>query len=291
MDWDASAVPREACAFTLLMSVYAGDDEAFVRSAYESATRDQVLPPTHVVIVQDGPVDDGVGRWLDQVSADPQVTVVRQEENSGLATALNVGLAHVGTDIVARADADDICLPERFALQIPLISSGLDLVGSAIAEFTDDPERPEVVRPVKTTQAEIERQARLESPFHHPTVVFRKRAVDRAGGYPELKQMEDYLLWATMLMDGAKVANLPQVLVHYRVGAGAFKRRGGPVLASSEAQLQKRFRAMGFTTRWQYVRNRIVRGPLYRHLPAPLRRFFYHVRERRKLTDVGTGHG
>ena len=268
--------------FTLLMAVYAGDDEAFVRPAYDSVTRDQQLPPTHVVIVRDGPVSDGVGHWLEEVSGDPKVEVVALENNVGLAAALNTGLSHVTTDIVARADADDISLPERFALQIPLIASGYDVVGSAIAEFTDDPKHPEVVRPVMTTQAEIERQARLECPFHHPTVVFRTSAVEAAGGYPHLRQMEDYPLWAAMLMNGAKVTNLPQVLVHYRVGAGAFARRGGKVLARSEAQLQKQFLSMGFTNRWQYLRNRIVRGPLYRHLPAGIRRFAYHLRERNK---------
>ena len=268
--------------FTLLMAVYAGDDETFVRPAYDSVTRGQELPPTHIVIVRDGPVTPGVVRWLEEVSADPKVEVVALERNAGLAAALNTGLEHVTTDIVARADADDISLPERFALQIPLISSGYDLVGSAIAEFTDDPKHPEVVRPVATTQAEIERQARLECPFHHPTVVFRKSAVEAAGEYPGLKQMEDYPLWAAMLMNGAKTANLPQVLVHYRVGAGAFARRGGKTLAASEAQLQRQFLAMGFTTKWQYVRNRILRGPLYRHLPAGLRRIAYHLYERSK---------
>jgi len=276
--------------FTLLMAVYAQDNEAFVRPAYASATSEQELPPTRVVIVQDGPVNEGVAHWLEEVSADPKVTVVRLEKNMGLAAALNIGLTHVATDIVARADSDDICLPERFARQIPLMSSGCDIVGSAIAEFTTDPDHPDVIRHVKTTQAEIERQARLECPFHHPSVVFRKSAVLRAGGYPELKQMEDYPLWARMLMNGARVANLSEVLVYYRVGAGAFHRRGGTTLARSEARLQKEFLAMGFTTRWQYLRNRIVRGPLYRHLPPSLRRFAYHLYERRKLVTPGNDH-
>lgn len=262
--------------FTLLMAVYAGDDETFVRSAYFSATQAQDLAPTSVVVVQDGPVNDGLTAWLKEMSADPKVTVVRLETNSGLAAALNVGLAHAPTDIVARADADDICLPQRFAVQIPLIEAGLDLVGSAIAEFTTNPDRPEWIRSVATTQAEIERQARQFSPFHHPSVVFRKQAVLRVGGYPELQQMEDYLLWARMIMGGAKLGNVSEILVRYRVGAGAFKRRGGAILARSEAELQREFLAMGFTTRWQYVRNRILRGGIYRYLPARVRRLAYH---------------
>ena len=263
--------------FTLLMPVYAGDNAAFVRTAYGSATTQQTLPPTRVMIVRDGPVGAELEAWLGEVEADPSVTVVRLERNSGLAAALNAGLEKVTTEIVARADADDICLPERFARQVPLIAGGLDIVGAAIAEFTDDPGHPGPVRGVKTTQAEIERQARLTSPFHHPTVVFRTNAVRAVGGYPELRQIEDYLLWARLLMHGARVGNVGDVLVLYRVGAGAFARRGGRTLARSEAALQREFRAMGFTTRGQWLRNRIMRGPLYRYQPAWLRRPLYHL--------------
>ena len=263
--------------FTLLMAVYAQDEDAFVRAAYLSATRDQELPPTHGVVVQDGPVSPAVAAWLDEITEDPRTTVVRLPRNLGLAAALNAGLTHVRTDIVARADADDICLPQRFATQVPMIAAGLDLVGSAIAELSDDPHAPQRLRRVRTTQAEIEQQARLESPFHHPSVVFRKSAVLRAGGYPSGTRMEDYLLWVNMLMSGAKVANCDQVLVLYRTNAGAFARRGGAAMARSEADLQRYLRLIGFTTRWQYLRNRVVRGPLYRYLPSSLRRVAYRL--------------
>jgi glycosyltransferase involved in cell wall biosynthesis len=278
--------------FAVLMAVYAGDELAQVRAAYHSATRAQLRPPDQVVIVQDGPVPDGIAAWLGQVGAEPGVTVVRLKHNAGLATALNVGLRHVTCPIVARCDADDICLPQRFAVQVPMIESGLDLVGSAIAEFGSDPNRPGRIRSVKTTQRDIERQARFECPFHHPSVVFRKQAVLDVGGYPVLKNMEDYLLWATLLMNGARVANTNQVLVHYRVGAGAYRRRGGAQLARSEARLQKTLRARGFTTGWQYLRNRIVRGPIYRRMPTPGRRLAYRLWQRVKTrVPHREGHG
>ncbi|MDR2974173.1 MAG: glycosyltransferase [Propionibacteriaceae bacterium] len=268
--------------FTLLMAVYANDNESFVRTAYDSVTVEQTLAPTKVVIVRDGPVVPGVAQWLDETEQDPRVTVIRFDHNQGLATALNTGLAQIDTEIVARADADDISLPDRFASQLPLIEAGYDIVGAAIAEFTDDPGTLVATRPVPTTQTAIERDARLETPFHHPTVVFRRSAVLAAGGYPNLPRMEDYPLWAAMLMNGARVANIDRVLVRYRVGAGAFDRRGGRALAKAEADVQRRFLAMGFTTRCQYLRNRLLRGPLYRYMPTRLRRFLYHAWEARK---------
>ena len=259
------------------MAVYAQDDERYVRSAFLSATTAQELAPTQMVVVQDGPVTDGVSAWLAEIEQDPRTTVVRIPTNMGLAAALNLGLTYVTTDIVARADADDICLPQRFARQIPVIESGFDLVGSAMAEFHTDPDHPDAMRPVKTSRAAILHHARLGSPFHHPTVVFRKQAVLKAGGYPILRQMEDYLLWAKMIMNGANVTNINEVLVCYRTGDGAFHRRGGGKLARSEAQLQREFLSMGFITPTQWVRNRLLRGPLYRYLPALVRRFGYHL--------------
>ena len=55
------------------------------------------------------------------------------------------------------------------------------------------------------------------------------------GGYTDFALMEDYLLWAKMIVAGARVANVAEPLVRYRVGAGAYARRGG--LAQLRAEL------------------------------------------------------
>jgi len=263
--------------FTLLMPVYHGDSAGFVREAYRSATTGQELPPTHVVIVVDGPVGKDLDRWVDEVAEDDAVSVIRLPQQNGLANALNVGLKHVTTALVARADADDISVPRRFAVQIPMLEGGLDVVGSAIAEFDDDPDKVLAIRTVDTTPETMAARARLSCPLYHPSVAFRRDAVLREGGYPSLPRMEDYLLWARMIMHGAKLGNSPEVLVHYRVGSGAYARRGGREMARSEARLQRQFLAMGFVTRRQYLRNRLVRGGFYRSMPAGLRQFAYRI--------------
>jgi len=88
--------------------------------------------------------------------------------------------------------------------------------------------------------------------------------------------MEDYLLFARMLEAGARPANLAEPLVCYRVGAGAYARRGGRELLRSELAVQRRFRALGITTRGQYLRNVAVRGG-YRLVPESLRRRAYRA--------------
>jgi len=263
--------------FTLLMPVYHGDKAEFARAAYHSATVDQELPPPHVVIVVDGPVGKDLDAWVDEVSEDEAVSVVRLPQQTGLANALNVGLKHVTTPLVVRADADDVSMPRRFAVQIPMLEGGLDVVGSAIAEFDNDPDKVLAIRTVYTTPEVIASRARLSCPLFHPSVAFRRESVLREGGYPSLPHMEDYLLWARMIMHGAKLGNSPEVLVHYRVGSGAYARRGGRGMARSEARLQRQFLLMGFVTRWQYLRNRLVRGGFYRSMPVGFRQFAYRL--------------
>jgi hypothetical protein len=107
-------------------------------------------------------------------------------------------------------------------------------------------------------------------------VVYRRSAVQAAGGYTHLALMEDYLLFARMVEAGARPGNLAEPLVHYRVGAGAYARRGGRQLLRSELALQRRFRELGLTTRTEYVRNVAVRGG-YRLVPETLRRAAYRA--------------
>jgi len=100
--------------------------------------------------------------------------------------------------------------------------------------------------------------------------------VRAVGGYTDFALMEDYLLWAKMLVAGARVANVAEPLVRYRVGAGAYARRGGKAQLKAELALQWRFRRIRFTTRRQFLRNVVVRGG-YRLVPERIRRVAYRA--------------
>ncbi len=167
-------------------------------------------------------------------------------------------------------------MPDRFARQLEAVGTGLDIVGTGMFEFADDEDDVLAQRTPPIGQAAIERYARFHDPFNHPTVVYRKAAVQRAGGYVAVGLMEDYWLFARMLAAGARVGNLPEPLVKYRVGSGAYRRRGGIAQLRAEFRLQRLFRRIGFTTRGQCLRNLLVRGG-YRLLPEAVRRTAYRV--------------
>lgn len=262
--------------FSVLLPVYDGDEVKFFVRAFESVTREQELPPTEVVVVRDGPVRPELQLAIDQMVQASQVPVqlVELPVNTGLANALNMGLEKAKYEVIARADADDISLPRRFKEQLPLIASGVELLGSAIIEFESDEQETGIIRAHPVGHEDIGKAARFYSPFNHPTVMFTKSAVQRVGGYQHLDLMEDYLLFARMVHAGTSTANLAEGLVLYRVGAGAYKRRGGMRLLKSELKLQSTLHREGFTSKTQYMRNLLIRG-VYRMVPQSVRRIGY----------------
>jgi len=266
----------ERLAFSLLLPVYGGDRPDFLRTAFASSVTEQTRRPADVVLVQDGPVPAPLAAAVAELAetSPVPVTVVELESNRGLGPALDAGLAACQHDVVARMDADDVSVARRFEVQLPLVEQGADIVGSALMEFVDDTDHVVLTRIPPLDPAWIRSAARFRDPFNHPTVVYRRSVVQAVGGYQELPLMEDYLLFARMLAHGAEPANVAEPLVYYRVGAGAYARRGGRALLQSELALQRRFLELGITTRPQYWRNVVIRGG-YRLVPEPVRRVAY----------------
>jgi glycosyltransferase involved in cell wall biosynthesis len=272
----------------LLLPTYHADDPDHLRRAFASAVDEQVRKPAEVVLVRDGVVPPRLQSLIDELAAGSPVPirVIALDSNIGLGHALDAGLSACSHEVVARMDADDVSMPERFAVQIPLLEEGYDLVGSALLEFAEHEDEIVGRRIPPLGQDEICTWSRFHDPFNHPTVVYRRSMVQAVGGYQDLPLMEDYWLFARMIEAGARVANVAEPLVKYRVGAGAYARRGGWRLLRSEIELQRQFRSSGFTTRSQYLRNLAVRGG-YRLVPESLRRLAY----RRVIAPRGARDG
>ena len=110
----------------------------------------------------------------------------------------------------------------------------------------------------------------------HPSVVFRRSVVQSVGAYPDLPGMEDYLLFARLAAAGISMTNSADVLVSYRVGRGAYRRRGGWAMVKTEVRMQRELRNLGLVGLPGLVRNLSVRG-CYRLLPTSARRWGYAV--------------
>ena len=106
-----------AHSFTVLMSVYVGDDARLFQMAIKSVF-DQSIKPDRFIIVCDGPLSLELECILNKTQKHHSfpVKILRLAENRGLANALNEGLKIVDTEWVARADADDVNRPNRFQI-------------------------------------------------------------------------------------------------------------------------------------------------------------------------------
>ena len=270
--------PERAEPFAVLMPLWGKDRAERVEQAVVSATEGQQLRPDLLILTVDGPLTPELEELVKRVEAGAHgpATVLRHSAHRGVAAALQDGLESSPYELVARADADDLCRPERFALQIPRMQAeGLDLLGGAMREFSDriaPGEGPLRTRPL--THAEITAYLPRHSPFHHPTMVLRRSTVLAVGGYRDLPLLEDYWLWERMMLGGARMANLPDVLVDYRVDEHLFARRGGWRLFASDLRLQRRFVMDRVTTPTGFLRNVGERG-VYRLAPGWARRLAY----------------
>jgi GT2 family glycosyltransferase len=254
------------------MPVYRGDTAAQVEAAFASVV-EQSLPPAQVVLVRDGPVPVRLGALLERLSRGG-ADLVPLPRNVGLAAALNAGLAACRWEVVARQDADDLSRPGRFERTVPLVAGGaFDLVGGALQEFRKAPgDLGAAVRAYPADPAALARLARVMNPLAHPAVVFRRSAVEAAGGYRPFHHLEDYDLWARLLQAGARAANVPDVLVDYRVSEEAYRRRGGWKTLRAEWALQREFLRSGFTSPPVWARNLLLRGG-FEVAPVALRRW------------------
>ena len=180
--------------FSVLMSLYIKEKPEYFKACMDSILS-QTVRPDQIVIVKDGPITAELEQMLEQYTLqDPSLyTLVPLETNRGLGLALAEGVLHCRNELIARMDTDDICRPDRFEVQLSEFEQDpmLDVCGSHIVEFEDDPSRIVTQRRVPLTDAEIKAYQKRRDGVNHVTVMFRKSKVLAAGNYQSCLLMED----------------------------------------------------------------------------------------------------
>ncbi|MBS1935207.1 MAG: glycosyltransferase, partial [Bacteroidetes bacterium] len=144
--------------------------------------------------------------------------------NLGVAAALNTGLRAANTEIIARFDADDICMPDRLEKQFVFLQNNPDyiLTGCEAEYIMENGEHLFNFSCANYTDEKIKKEINRHCPFIHSGVMFRKKAVLDAGGYSlHAYGFEDHFLWATLIKKG-KCCNLPYPLIKVRFNANSF---------------------------------------------------------------------
>lgn len=185
----------------------------------------QSLAELELVAVDDGSTDDTATILAARRALDPRVRVVAGA-GAGLARALNLGIAAARAGLIARMDADDVALPERLARQAAYLDAhpAVAAVGAQTRLLLDDGpgsrRRPGRISELPTEPSAVRAMLPRACPLAHPTTMFRRSEAVAAGGYrPQLSPAaEDYDLWLR-LAERHELANLPDVLLLYRLHA------------------------------------------------------------------------
>ena len=262
--------------FSVLIAVYAKETSDHLAQSLESIFH-QELPPDEVVLVEDGPLTtelDAVVSCFKEVHK--ELHIVKLPQNQGLGLALREGLAHCQYDIVARMDSDDISKPQRFNSEMAWLEAHpeTDIVGCWTDEFADESGEVISTRRLPEDHEALLRFSRYRNPMNHPTVMFRKAAVERAGSYRHRELFEDYDLWVRMLQQGARFHNLQESLLMFRLSPQLYSRRGGRHYIHQEVVFQRWMYEVGHINGVRFIANIAVRT-LIRLMPDGMRKYSY----------------
>jgi glycosyltransferase involved in cell wall biosynthesis len=220
---------------TISVVIPAYNAQRYLRSAIQSVLA-QTFRDFECIIVDDGSTDRTAAIIADLASRDARVRPL-SVPHGGIVAALNAGVEAARADLIARMDADDLCVPERFERQLEYLrrDSGCVAVGSRVL-LVDPYGSPLWETDQKLTSEEIESSLLRGNGLAicHPTVIMRKRAVIAAGMYAAQYQWVEDLDLFLRLAEIGRVANLPGVLLHYRQHFGSVNKH--------KAQLQEQIK-------------------------------------------------
>ena len=249
--------------FSVLISVYIKEKAEFLDRALKSVYDEQEIKPNQIVLVEDGELTNELYEMIEiwKNKLGEILEIVELEKNMGLGDALKIGLEKCKFEMVARMDSDDVAMPNRFKKQLEIFENNpnLDICGSWIGEFENDENQIYAYRKPPQNHDEIIKFAKTRSPLNHPSVMFKKSSVLKAGNYQKSIMTEDYFLWVRMILSGAKFHNIPEMLLKMRAGKSQLTRRSGLKYAISEFKVQKEFYKLGFLNLYEFLRNGSVK--------------------------------
>ncbi|MDX2170287.1 MAG: glycosyltransferase [Deltaproteobacteria bacterium] len=204
-------------------------DAAATLGAALDSLRSQTLADFECLLVDDGSRDASPALAAACAAADPRFRVI--EAGGGLVDALNRGIAAARAPLVARMDADDLAHRERLARQCERLArdASLSAVGCLVECFPVDAAGAGMRRYVEWLNGVVSCEAIrdaifVESPIAHPSAVLRRTALDAVGGYRHGDGPEDYDLWLRLVLDGHRLAKVPEMLLSWRDSPGRLSR-------------------------------------------------------------------
>lgn len=207
---------------SVLMGVrYIRDDLFFLKRAVASVTT-QTYRRIELLICDDGSTLGAVEYLAEAAREDLRIRLIRKPGCLDLASKLNLCLTAAKGAYIARMDDDDCSRSDRLEKQVSFLIENKDIafVGCNVDLYRNGgkvgswvfPERPMI------------RDFYMHQPYIHPTLMFRREALEVVRGYSEdCRQVlcEDYDLLLRLYAEGYQGANLQEILFDYTLPATA----------------------------------------------------------------------
>jgi len=205
---------------------------ALVTAAIESALA-QTLPPSEIIVVDDGSTDDTRQRL--------STYCVRylHQQNQGVAAARNLGLREATGELIAFLDADDIWHPRKLELQIAAIAANPDLVLLGTSVFDWPAEQPSSINRAGVIKPMSWRKLAVKNHLVTSSIIVCRTALAKTGDFDTaLQGPEDHDLWLRLAEMGT-VATLDLPLTGYRQVQGSLSRQATTMRAGMRQILRK----------------------------------------------------
>lgn len=196
---------------SVVMSVY-NEPLKWIQESIDSILQ-QTFTDFEFIIINDNPQNKELYNFLVKNEAkDNRIIIINNDTNIGLTKSLNKGLDKAKGEYIARMDADDISLLDRFEKQVTFLENNtkIGVCGTGIKTFGHLENI--IFHPEKMDEMCLF----LDSPIAHPTVMLRKKILNGVGYDESFKVSQDYALWARLYKEGTQFYNIQEVLLNYR---------------------------------------------------------------------------
>lgn len=226
---------------SVILPVYNSQD--YVREAIQSVLN-QTYSDFELIIINDGSTDNSSG--IIESFKDKRIMYINNSKNSGLISTLNEGLRRANGKYIARMDADDICLPDRFQKQVEVLEKSDDVV-LVSSDFYELKGSNLKLSTGFNGSDEIKTVLLFAPGIAHPTVMMRNIFKEKSIQYnSHFLHVEDYQLWTELSFIGDMI-NIDRPLLKYRSHNAQVSAQFGSVQRTNSEKVRELYlRRRGF---------------------------------------------
>ena len=182
----------------------------------------QTYPDWELILIDDCSEDASLSIAKSFAEEDSRIKVVQMHENSGVASAINLGCQNAQGRFIAFLDSDDIWFPDKLQLQLAFMRENhLAITCTSYIQISEDGGKKG--RLFKARQKVDYRRMLLDCPVGHSTVVYDTKALG-IQIVPNIRKRSDDALWLQILKREPYIWGLQETLVQYRLRGNSLSR-------------------------------------------------------------------